>query len=79
MCDGQMPAGVSGALIMLDRALEALNAADAALLPAEVQAQVLRGLERAEARQTAARAQVLAAFAAQAATRPTDRAAHGCG
>jgi hypothetical protein len=65
MCDGQMSAGVSGALVMLDRALEALNAADAALLPADVQAQVLRGLERAEARHTAARARVLAAFAAR--------------
>jgi len=65
MCDGQMSAGVSGALVMLDRALDALNAADAALLPADVQAQVLRGLERAEARHTAARARVLAAFAAR--------------
>jgi Domain of unknown function (DUF222) len=65
MCDGQVPAGVPAALVMLDRALEALNAADAALLPADVQAQVLRGLERAEARHTAARAKVLAAFAAQ--------------
>ncbi|HKA95365.1 MAG TPA: DUF222 domain-containing protein [Streptosporangiaceae bacterium] len=65
MCDGQAPAGVPGALVMLDRALEALNAADPALLPADVQAQVLRVLERAEARHTAARSRVLAAFAAQ--------------
>src|SRR5215468_8974079 len=50
---------------MLDRALAALNAADAALLPTGVQAQVLRGLERAEAMHTAARAQFLAAFTAQ--------------
>src|SRR5215831_11192825 len=50
---------------MLDRALAALNAADAALLPTGVQAQVLRGLERAEAMHTAARARVLAAFTAQ--------------
>ena len=56
MCDGQTPGGVAGALVMLDRALEALNAADPALLPGDVQAQVLRGLERAEARHTAARA-----------------------
>src|SRR5215471_15204502 len=50
---------------MLDRALAALNAADAALLPTGVQAQVLRGLEWAEAMHTAARAQFLAAFTAQ--------------
>ena len=65
MCNGQAPGGVAGALVMLDRALEALNVADPALLPTDVQAQVLRGLERAEARHTAARARVLAAFAAQ--------------
>src|SRR5215472_3414949 len=50
---------------MLDRALAALNAAEAALLPTGVQAQVLRALERAEAMHTAARARVLAAFTAQ--------------
>jgi len=65
VCDGQEPISVPGALVMLDRALAALNAADAALLPTGVQAQVLRGLERAEAMHTAARAQFLAAFTAQ--------------
>src|SRR5215831_7833794 len=50
---------------MLDRALAALNAADAALLPTAVQARALRGLERAEAMHTAARARFLAAFTAQ--------------
>src|SRR5436309_766112 len=40
-------------------------AADAALWPTDVQAQVLRTLERAESMHTAARARVLASFAAQ--------------
>jgi hypothetical protein len=65
VCDGPEPASVSGALVMLDRALAALTAADAALWPTDVQAQVLRALERAEAKHTAARARVLAAFNAQ--------------
>ena len=65
MCGGQDPANVADALAMLDRALVALNAADAASLPTAVQAQALRALERAEARHTAARAQILAAFTAQ--------------
>ena len=64
MCDGQPP-DVPGALVMLDRALQALATADAALLPTSVQAQALRALEVAEARHTAARAQILAAFTAQ--------------
>jgi hypothetical protein len=64
MCGGQDPANVADALSMLDRALVALNAADAASLPTAVQAQALRALERAEARHTAARAQILAAFTA---------------
>src|SRR5215471_12959098 len=64
MCDGQEPADVGQALAMLDRALGVLAAADAASLPTMVQAQALRGLERAEARHTAARAQFLAAFTA---------------
>jgi len=50
---------------MLDRALDALNGADAGLLPTGLQAQALRALERAEARHTAARARFLAAFTAQ--------------
>jgi hypothetical protein len=50
---------------MLDRALGALAAADAGSLPTPVQAQALRALERAEAKHTAVRAQILAAFTAQ--------------
>src|SRR5436190_19570614 len=65
VCDEQKPLTVSAALVMLDRALGALNAADAASLPTAVQAQALRALERAEAKHTAARARVLAAFTAQ--------------
>ena len=68
MCDGLgQPASVTDALAMLDHALDHLNAADAASLPAAVQAQALRALERAGAKHTAARARVLAAFAGQAA------------
>jgi hypothetical protein len=68
VCDepGQ-PSTVTEALSMLDRALDHLNTADAASLPAGVQAEALRALERAEAKHTAARARVLAAFAGQAA------------
>ncbi len=65
MCGTQEPMGVGGALAMLDHALDVLNAADAGGLPAPVQAQVLRVLERAEAKHTAARARVLSAFSAQ--------------
>jgi hypothetical protein len=66
MCDGQgSPAGVTGALALLERALDDLNAADVASLPAAVQAEALRALGRAEAKHTAARARVLGAFAAQ--------------
>jgi hypothetical protein len=50
---------------MLGRALDHLNAADVASLPAAVQAEALRALGRAEAKHTAARARVLGAFAAQ--------------
>jgi hypothetical protein len=56
---------VAGALSVLDHALAVLAAADPVSLPAEVQARVLRGLERAESRHTAARASFLAAFMAQ--------------
>src|SRR5215469_2022018 len=65
MCGEQEPVSVGAALVALERALDALNAADAALLPTDLQAQALRALERAEAKHTAARAQILAAFAAQ--------------
>src|SRR6516164_1300871 len=68
MCDGlRQPSSVTEALDMLDRALDHLNAADAASLPASVQAEVLRALERAGAKHTAARSRMLAAFAGQAA------------
>jgi hypothetical protein len=68
MCDsGGQPASVGEALGMLHRALDHLNAADAASLPSSVQAEALRALERAGAKHTAARANVLAAFARQAA------------
>lgn len=68
MCDGpDQPASVTQALAMLDRALDHLNAADAAALPAGVQAEALRALERVGAKHTAARARVLATFAGQAA------------
>ena len=67
MCDGQgQPSSITEALAMLDRALDHLNAADAASLPSAVQAEMLRALERAEAKHTAARARVLASFAGQA-------------
>jgi len=66
MCDSQgQPASVADALGMLDHALGYLVAADAAALPAAVQADVLLALAKAEARQTAAQGRVLAAFAAQ--------------
>lgn len=65
MCGTQEPASVGGALAMLDRALDVLNAADVAGLPATVHAQALQALERAESKHTAARARVLPAFSAQ--------------
>src|SRR5215472_2119598 len=67
MCDGLgQPVCVSDALVMLDRALDHLNSADAGSLPSGVQAEALRALEQAAAKHTAARARVLAAFAGQA-------------
>src|SRR5215470_15697533 len=65
MCGGQEPANVVEALSMLDRALDALTNADVGSLPTPAQAQALRALERAEAKHTAARAHMLAAFTAQ--------------
>jgi hypothetical protein len=65
LCGADEPATVADALAMLDRALAALARADAGSLPTAVQAQALRALERAEARHTAARARILAAFTAQ--------------
>ena len=67
MCGrSEEPSSVTEALAMLDRALDHLSTADAALLPAGVQAEALRALERAAAKHTVARARVLAAFAGQA-------------
>ena len=66
MCDSEgQPASVTDALGMLDRALGYLATADAAALPASVQADALLALAKAEAQHTAARSRVLAAFAAQ--------------
>ena len=65
VCDPQQPVSVDAALVTLERALDALNAVDVASMPASAQAQALRALERAEAKHTAARARVLAAFTAQ--------------
>ncbi len=55
-------ASADDALEALDAALGYLAAADAAELPAEVQARCLRGLERADSVGTAARARLLAGF-----------------
>jgi len=66
MCDSEgAPEGVGGALAMLERALDHLNAADVASLPTSLQAEALRALARAEARHVAARSRVLGAFAGQ--------------
>jgi hypothetical protein len=63
VCGGE-PLTVTDALAMLDHALDSLNGTDVATLPADTQAHALRALERAEAKHTAARARVLAAFSA---------------
>ena len=65
MCVMRQPASPAAALVMLEAALDHLNSADVASLPAAAQAECLRVLERAEAKHTAARAAVLAAFTAQ--------------
>ena len=54
----------TSALQLLDSALAYLTAADATQVPTEIQARCLTALERADARLTAARAQILAAFTA---------------
>ena len=61
MCE---PDTVNGALALLDRALDYLNAADLASLPVDTQAAALKRLERAGAKQTAARTALLSAFTA---------------
>ena len=66
MCDSEgQPASVTDALGMLDRALGYLATADTAALPTSVQADALLALASVEARHTAARSRVLAAFAAR--------------
>ncbi|HEY5990126.1 MAG TPA: hypothetical protein VIV12_27635, partial [Streptosporangiaceae bacterium] len=61
MCGGE-PSTVTETLAVLDHALNSLNETDLAALPADTQAHALRALERAEAKHTAARARILAAF-----------------
>jgi Domain of unknown function (DUF222) len=64
MCDSEgRPASVTDALGMLDRALGYLATADTAALPTSVQADALLALAKVEAKHTAARSRVLAAFA----------------
>ena len=58
------PGSTGEALAVLEGALAFLAAADAGALTAGEQADVLRGLERAESARTAARSSVLAAFTA---------------
>src|SRR5215469_466449 len=66
MCDsGGQPASVTDALGMLDRALDYLATADTAALPTSVQADALLALAKVEAKHTAARSRVLAAFTAR--------------
>jgi hypothetical protein len=58
------PGSITGALAMLDHALDYLNTADMAALPVDSQASALRSLETAEAKHTTARAAMLSAFTA---------------
>src|ERR1017187_4949255 len=67
MCVTGESATPAAAQAMLESALDCLNGADMASLPAAAQAEFLRGLVLAGAKHTAARASVLAAFTAQAA------------
>src|SRR5580704_1029022 len=59
---GAIPVSAAEAVAMAQAGLAYLASADMASLPAAVQAECLRGLERAESLHTAARAGVLAAF-----------------
>lgn len=65
MCSPQQVSGPAEALDLLESALDYLNGCDVASLPTAVQAELLRGLERAQSRHTAARSRALSAFAAQ--------------
>jgi hypothetical protein len=60
-----VPASAVAALALARACLGQVAQADPASLPATTQAELLRGLERAESVQTAARARVLGAFTAQ--------------
>jgi hypothetical protein len=60
------PASAAQALAMVSAGLGWLAATDVASLPTAVQADCLRGLERATSVHTAARSRVLSAFCAQA-------------
>jgi hypothetical protein len=60
-----VPSSTAQALAMVSAGLGYLAACDAANLGTAVQAEALAGLERAEARHTAARARILSAFTAQ--------------
>ena len=62
---GSVPSCAAEAVAMAQAALGWLAAADFASLPAVVQAECVRGLERAGSMHTAARASVLRAFTAQ--------------
>jgi hypothetical protein len=65
---GQMPAApatATEAMAMVAAGLGWLAAADAASMPSAVQADCLRGLERAASMHIAARSRVLSAFSAQ--------------
>jgi hypothetical protein len=59
------PASTADAVAMVAAGLGWLAAADAASMPSAVQADCLRGLERASSMHTAARSRVLSAFSAQ--------------
>ena len=63
--DPAVPSSTAQALAMVRAGLGYLSACDAAELGTPVQAEVLIGLEQAEAQHTVARARMLAAFSAQ--------------
>jgi hypothetical protein len=65
VCDQQRITSPQQAIAVLEGALGYLCTFDAASQPTQVQAELLKGLERAASRQTAARSRVLAAFTAQ--------------
>jgi hypothetical protein len=65
VCDPQLITSPQQAVAVLEGALGYLCSFDAASQPTPVQAELLKALERAASRQTAARSRVLAAFTAQ--------------